>query len=260
MTCYEHTIKSVNILTKEARFFLEPRSATQRQYEALRAYFVQNLPSQEVARLFGYTPGAFRVLCCQFRHQPGDFFRPRRPGPQSQPKTNAARPLIIALRKQNHSVYDIERALKNQGAPLSDTAIWEVLRQEGFARLPRRADEERPKHLKPEAAAVADRRAFSLVPGRFTTQLGGLFLFLPWLVDCQWPRLVRQAKFPGTPMIPAVQALLSMLALKLCSRERKSHVMDLVRIPMKADTCSNPYRTPFRSCSDSCRSEATLWG
>ena len=160
-----------------------------------------------------------------------DFFRQRKPGPKAQPKTNAARPLIIALRKQNHSVYDIERALKTQGTPLSDTAIWEVLRQEGFARLPRRADDELPDRLKPQAAAVADRREFTLAPGRFSTQLGGLFLFLPWLVDCAWPKLVQQAKFPGTPMIPALQALLSLLALKLCSRERKSHVMDLVFDP-----------------------------
>jgi hypothetical protein len=114
---------------------------------------------------------------------------------------------------------------------LSDTAIWEVLRQEGFARLPRRADDELPDRPKPETAAVADRREFTLAPGRFTTQLGGLFLFLPWLVDCQWPTLVQQAKFPGTKMIPALQALLSLLGLKLCSRERKSHVMDLVFDP-----------------------------
>jgi hypothetical protein len=219
------------MLTKEARFFLEPQSAAQRQYEALRARFVQALPSQEVARRFSYSPGAFRVLCCQFRRQPFDFFRHRKPGPKTQPKTNAARPLIIALRKQNHSVYDIERALKTKGTPLSDTAIWEVLRQEGFGRLPRRADDERPDHPKPQSAAVADRRAFTLAPGGFPTQLGGLFLFLPWLVDCHWPRLVEQAQFPGTKMIPALQALLCLLGLKLCSRERKSHVMDLVFDP-----------------------------
>ena len=231
MTYWFYTKTSLNTLTKETRFFLAPQSAAQRQYEALRAYFVEKLPSHEVARRFSYTPGAFRVLCWQFRHQTLDFFRQRKPGPKAQPKTNAARPLIIALRKQNHSVYDIERALKTQGTPLSDTAIWDVLRQEGFARLPRRADDELPDRLKPQAAAVADRRDFALAPGRFSTQLGGLFLFLPWLVDCDWPKLVRQAKLPGTQMIPALQALLSLLALKLCSRERKSHVMDLVFDP-----------------------------
>jgi hypothetical protein len=224
-------IKSVNPLTREATFFLEPQSTAQRQYEALRAYFVEDLPSQEVARRFSYSPGAFRVLCSKFRHRPFEFFRSCRPGPQSQPKANAARPLIIALRKQNHSVYDIERLLKSRGTPLSDTAIWEILRQEGFARLPRRTEEERLAHPKPEAAAVADRREFSLSPRRFTTQAGGLFLFLPWLVACQWPKLVEEAGFPGTRMIPAEQALLATLALKLCSRERKSHVMDLVFDP-----------------------------
>ena len=161
------------MLTTEARFFLEPQSTAHRQYEALRAFFLEGLPSHEAARRFGYTAGAFRVLCCQFRHQPFDFFRQRKPGPKAQPKTNAARPLIIALRKQNHSVYAIERALKTRGNPLSDTAIWEVLRQEGFARLPRRADDELPDRPKPEAAVVADRREFTLAPGRFTTQLGG---------------------------------------------------------------------------------------
>jgi hypothetical protein len=230
MYCF-HTKESVNTLTKEARFFLEPRSAAHRQYEALRAYFLEELPSQEVAHRFSYSPGAFRVLCCQFRHRPPDFFCQRKRGPKAQPKTNAARPLIIALRKQNHSVYDIERVLKSRGTPLSDTAVWEVLRQEGFARLPRRADDERPDRPKPEAAAVADRREFTLAPGRWTTQLGGLFLFLPWLVQCDWPNLVRRARFPGTRMIPALQALLSLLGLKLCSRERKSHVMDLVFDP-----------------------------
>ena len=222
---------SVNAITKEARFFLEPQSPAQRQYEALRTYFVEELASQEVARRFAYTPGAFRVLCCQFRRRPPEFFRPRRPGPQSQPKTDAARPLIVALRKQNLSIYDIERTLKTQGAPLSDTAIWEVLRQEGFARLPRRADEELPARAQPEAAPVADRREFVLNPGRFTTALGGLFLFLPGLVEDAWPQIVQRAGFPGSKMIPAPQALLSLLGLKLCSRERKSHVMDLVFDP-----------------------------
>jgi hypothetical protein len=73
--------------------------------------------------------------------------------------------------------------LKTKQTPLSTTAIWEILHQEGFARLPRRQDAERPATLHPTAAAVADYREFSLAPRRFSTQLGGLFLFLPWLED-----------------------------------------------------------------------------
>jgi hypothetical protein len=40
-------------LTELERAFLEPTDPTHRQYEALRAYFVEGLPSQEVAKRFG---------------------------------------------------------------------------------------------------------------------------------------------------------------------------------------------------------------
>ena len=83
---------------------------------------------------------------------------------------------------------------------MGTTAIWEILHEEGFARLPRRQDAERPATLHPTAAAVADCREFTLAPRRFSTQLGGLFLFLPLLVDCDLPGLVRQAGYPGSKM------------------------------------------------------------
>src|SRR5437660_7676091 len=215
-------------LTGEARFFLEPASPAHRQYEALRAYFVEGLSSSLVAERFGYTPGSFRVLCHHFRRSQPDFFRDLKPGPRSQPRKSAVRELILAMRKQNLSIYDIERSLKEGGTPLSGTAIWEILREEGFARLPRRQDDERPDSLRPSPAAGADRREFSMQPRRFPTEFGGLFLFLPFLAKCDFPELVKQAGYPGTKMIPAIQELLSILALKLSSTERKSHVMDLV--------------------------------
>ena len=64
-----------NKLTDLSQVFLEPTNATHRQYEALRAFFVDGLPGVEVARRFGYTPGSFRVLVHQFRQRPRrDFF------------------------------------------------------------------------------------------------------------------------------------------------------------------------------------------
>src|SRR5947209_720732 len=71
-----------------ARFFLAPESPLQRQYEALRAYFVEKLPSHQVARRFGYSPGSFRVLCHQFRHDHAKraaFFAAAGPGPHAAP-------------------------------------------------------------------------------------------------------------------------------------------------------------------------------
>jgi len=211
------------------RFFLEPRSPKQRQYEALRAYFVEGQVSKEVARSFGYSVSAFHVLCHHFRRdpQPVFFVSPKR-GPRSQPKKSAARELIVSLRKKNYSVYEISRHLKETGRPLSPTAVREVLKAEGFAPLPRRLDEERQDYPRPTVEPVADAREFSLSPRRFHTICGGLFLFLPDLVRLDVERLAKEAGLPGSRMIPAVHALRVCLSLKLWSIERKSHVMSLV--------------------------------
>jgi hypothetical protein len=210
-----------NDLSDIRRFFLEPQTPKQRQYEALRAYFIEGLPSQQVARAFWYSVSAFHVLCHHFRRDrdPVFFITPRR-GPRSQPKKSAARDLIVQLRKRNYSVYEISESLKEQQRPLSPTAVREVLKAEGFAALPRRLDDERPDRPRPTVEAVADVREFSLQPRRFTTACGGLFLFVPDLVRLRLDAVAKDTRLPGSKMIPAGQALRAALALKLWSIER----------------------------------------
>jgi hypothetical protein len=216
-------------LTQCRRFFAKPETARQRQYEALRAFYVEQLPSAEVARRFGYSTGAFRVLCHAFRRgELPEFFATTRPGPRDQPKKNLAREQIVALRKRNYSVYEISQALKEQGTPLGATAVREVLAAEGFAPLPRRLDEERPVRIGPEVQAVANVGDFVLSPREFTTRMGGLFLFVPDLVRLESDALAEAARLPGSSMIPAAHALRASLALKLWAIERKSHIMALV--------------------------------
>src|SRR6185312_13055457 len=111
-----------NDITDPAQFFLAPERTRHRQYEALRAYFVEHRPSAEVARDFGYTPASFRVLCHHFRHDPDRIFFDPPHGPQEQPKKSRARRLILEMRKRNLSVYDIADALGAQHVELSPTA------------------------------------------------------------------------------------------------------------------------------------------
>ena len=163
-------------LTDLSQVFLEPANATHRQYEALRAFFVAGSPSAEVARSFGYTPGSFRVLVHQFRQDPRrDFFLTPAKGPRSAPKADPLRDRVIALRKQNLSIYDISRTLAHQGHPLSPVAVGQILKEEGFTRLPRRADDERPPGSRPTTADVADVRQRDLSPRSCRTKFGGLF-------------------------------------------------------------------------------------
>lgn len=213
-------------ITELTRPFLKPSNATHRQYEALRAFFVDHWPAQDAAKRFGYTYGSFRVLCHEFRQNPKrEFFQTPQRGPHSAPKRDAVRERILALRKQNHSIYDIHQVLEESGHQLSLAAIWQTLREEGFARLPRRADEERPLTLRPTAA---DIRQLDLTPRSLRTRFGGLFLFLPFLAQIPLDQLLSETHFPGSRMIPAGAALRSLLGLKLFGSARHSHVMSSV--------------------------------
>jgi hypothetical protein len=227
------TISTKNDLTdrQASQFFAAPETSQQRQYEALRTYFVEGGSSAEVARRFGYSPGSFRVLCHRFRHDPDfrqGFFQILRTGPNHAPLRDRSRELVIALRKQYLSVYDIQRDLAEAGHTLSTHSITLILQEEGFARLSRRRDDERPATTQPEPAAIADVRALDYSPRTFRTRLGGLFVFVPLMRDLRLAEVVRQAKLPGSAMIPAEQAIRTLLALKLIGKERKSHVMGLV--------------------------------
>jgi hypothetical protein len=195
--------------------FLEPANPTHRQYEALRAYFVDEVPSAEAAARFGYTPGSFRVLCHAFRQDPRrTFFLPVLKGPQASVRHDAMREKVIEMRKQNLSIYDISLALQSQDRRLSPAGVARLLQNAGFAKLPRRADEERPTGVRVDPAAVADVRQLDLSPRHFRTQFGGLFLFVPYLAQLPLERMLEQTHFPGTQQLPAAHAMRSLLAVK----------------------------------------------
>lgn len=218
-----------NNLTKLAQVFLGPSNPTHRQYEALRAFFVEKLPGREVARRFGYTEGSFRVLVHQFRQNPQRaFFLPPAKGPQKAPKRDKVRQMTILMRKQNLSVYDISQVLETNGHQLSPVSVSKILKEEGFARLPRRAEDERPAGPRPTVAEVADVRQLDLSPQSFRTKFGGLFLFMPFVASTPFDDIVDKVGLPGSKMIPAGCAMRSLLGLKLFGSARHSHIMSYV--------------------------------
>jgi len=215
-------------LTDLAPVFLKPQNATHRQYEALRAYFVEGEQGTVVAKRFGYTTGSFRVLVHQFRQDPKRVFFST---PHLRSSNHPKAPIhdkIIKLRKQNLSIYDISEALRKEGIERTPVAVNEVLKKEGFAKLPRRLDEERPEGTRPTAADQSNARLLSLEPRSIRTKYGGLFLFLPAMVSMGFDRVMENCGLPGTKMIPAAHAMRSLLALKLFATQRHTHVMSAV--------------------------------
>jgi transposase len=207
---------------------LTPQNAAHRQYEALRAFFVDRLPGKEVADRFGYTLGSFRQLVHEFRRDPNrEFFVSSQRGVRSG-EEELVRDVIVKLRKQNLSVYDISESLKKEGVKRSPMAVSKALRKEGFAPLPRRRDDERPEGTRPTAADRSDVRELCLEPRTVRTKFGGLFLFLPWLVEMSFDKVIGKSDLPGTEMVPAGHAIRSLLALKLFGTQRHTHVMSAV--------------------------------
>ncbi len=77
--------------TRCRQFFLEADSATyHRQYEALRAIFVEDRPQSDVADQYGYTHGSMRQLVHRFRTamrsgSPPPFFKRQRSAGRRSP-------------------------------------------------------------------------------------------------------------------------------------------------------------------------------
>jgi hypothetical protein len=220
-------------------YFTRPAEPNQRRYEALRAYFTEDLTVAEAGARAGYTRASMASLIRDFRAGRLSLFAPPgRPGPKNAPKKDAARSRVTELRRQGLSVHEISARLRAGGTPLNRTGVGQILAEEGFGRLirsPQPGQSISPathgRDTRLPRASVIDFAAF---PERAETRLAGLLLAVPDLVALDLPALARTAGYPGTKVIPAVSWLLSLLALKLTATRRVSHVDDLLDDPASA--------------------------
>ena len=103
-----------------AAYFLQPTSSQQRRYEALRAYFVDDLPASQVADRFGYSTASIHQMATLLRSGRLQLFAQTKPGPKGPRKaTGELRTKVLGLRAQDHSVTEIASALTADGLPVS---------------------------------------------------------------------------------------------------------------------------------------------
>ena len=211
-----------------AAFFAQPSNPLQRRYEVLRAFFLEGLTAQQVARRFGYAVGSVYAITRDFRHldDPAAFFfrPPAAPGrPPSQPPADL-RQRVIELRKANLSVPDIKARLDAEsGDAPSLRRIGNILDEEGFARLPRRSRAERaasasPRLRAPESVLLAPQASEEFQSER----AAGMLCLLPWIRHYGLDSAIEQAGYPGTSCLPALQSVLAFVALKLSDVRRYS--------------------------------------
>ncbi len=210
-------------------YFATPQHRLQKRYEALRAFFVQGLSAQEVASLFGYTTSTVYSLVRDFRNRlaaepfADPFFITRKAGRKPKDETGELDRHIIALRKKYLSVPDIKAILDARGEGVSERYIYEVINQDGFARLPRR-----PRAVKSQAASAAivqapQATALPFTPERFDSASAlGMVCLLPYLQRYGIDTLIETSSYPETTTLDRLSSILSFVALKLSNVRRYS--------------------------------------
>lgn len=210
------------------QFFLQPNNPAQKQYEALRAFYLENLSAEEVAHTFQYSPAYFKKLHHEFTQQlkrgQTPFFLIKKSGPKKPFTQHAIIEQIVALRKQNLSIQDIRMILHAQNHQLSLDTIDRILKAEGFAPLPRRTTRQRHKARIPAKIPGPQCSLLTWHDERFYTERGaGPLIFLPLIDELQIIPAIRHAGFPSTTALSEVSSVMSFLALKLAGHARYSH-------------------------------------
>jgi transposase len=217
----------ITMKTLDASYFTHPIHNWQRQYEALRACFVERLSHKVVAERFGYSAGYIRLLVFRFKHRLLDFSEPVPEGKTMRRRVDAdVRRTIREWRGKNLSSGEIAELLNEDGIEISVRTVERVLAEEGFAKLPRRTRMKIGLTVKgaeiPERSELVSIR--DLEGERYNCAGAGVFLFAPFLAQLEIDKVVRAAGLPGSKVIPATSYLLSFLALKLLGNERYAHV------------------------------------
>lgn len=211
-------------------FFAKPQNAVQKQYEALRAFYVEKCPGEEVAKRFGYTLSSFYSLARDFKKnlsqgKPAQFFfTPKTTGRKPKTETNKINQLIVALRKKYLSVPDIKAIVDAQGQhTVSERHVYNVVKNEGFARLPRRNNSIREKAGAEFKIDAPKSSMLDFVPETFSGQNSlGILCLLPYIQRYGIDRLILQSDYPETSAIDKLSSILCFLALKLSDVRRYS--------------------------------------
>ena len=217
----------IRSIMKPDSFFLSPILVSHKQYEALRMYFVEKIPAQQVADQFGYTYRAFTSLVALFRDKlnndpTGSFiFTESRPGRKISSSTDQVKSLVIEMRKKYYSVPDIKVALDGLGYAISEKNIFNIVSKEGFSRLPRRAKLVR-QQLESVNIEAEKSCTLTFVPEVFKSLNAGVLMFLPLIRKYKIDTVIEKSDYPETSIIGKTSSILCFLALKLSNRRRYS--------------------------------------
>ena len=207
-------------------YFSKPFQPRQKQYEAVRAVIIDKLSYDKAAKKFDYKATTLRMLVHKAKAGILKLFPIIIKGPRQRRTPVIIQQKIIALRKHNLSTVDIRHRLADEKLTSSIKTIERIIKEAGFAKLPRRTYQERGFTLKgksiPERSEILDFR--TLEPFRTDCPIAGIYLFIPYIIESGIVDIVKKCALPRSNSINSIQAALSMLLLKLIGQERLSQI------------------------------------
>jgi len=207
-------------------YFLNPKEPAQKRYEALRAYFLESLTQKEAAKRAGYSISTFQSLVSNFKNENIEFFAKPQYGPNRRQTSDFIQERVVSLRKSNHSIYEIKDILSKDGSKTSIQTINRIITDEGFAKLPRRTKEElgltKKNTLLPQISTAIDIKQLECY--KFECQIGGIYYFIPYILQTGLYELISSVPFPETSKLSKINSIFSILALKLIGHERLSKI------------------------------------
>jgi len=216
-------------------YFMTASNPLHKQYLALRKYFVDGLTAEQVALETGYATATIYSLIRDFKQKLDfgydPFFKEPKLGRPKLDHGGEINRLVVAYRKQYLSVPEIKAVLDAQNICVSETYIYALLVDEGFAKLPRRENVVRNDiglsgKIEGCSALKSERIRYDpdpeAKPEKFSSQLAGILLFLPIIKRYGIDKLIIDSDYPETSVITRLSSILSFLALKLSDIERYS--------------------------------------
>ena len=217
-------------------YFLKPELATHKQYDAIRAFYVDKLSAEEVAEIYGYQPNTIYSIARNFKEKLKEckelgedpFFKELRVGPKETNREDKNVKLIVEYRKKMLSIPEIAILMAGQGYPMSTWLIWQILIENGFTRMPKRDKETIEETQKnsnyahlvtaPEATVIEFNKEIAI-----PTKGAGILCFLLIIKKYGIDRIIERSEYPGTKQIPKLNTILCFLVLKLSDFERYGH-------------------------------------
>ena len=209
------------------QFFLDLPSNTQRKYEALRAFYFEKLSAEEVAKRFHYKMSTvysmtrdFRKICENPTAAIESFFVEKKAGRKTSEGKDTLVESIVDLRKKYLSVTEIKAILDSRKMVASEQQIYQILRAEGFERLPRRSQKSKREVLTNVPIEAPKAELLKKETETFRSDSVGVLSFLPYLINYGITEVISTSAYPESKTMPKLNSILNFVALKLSNVQR----------------------------------------